>query len=135
MLITGNLNLSDFFRENVKVADMSADYIMNQNDVRDGGHFDDIAAYGGWTMDDHNPAGINTKDKPNIFHPAPSPFGIPYRCLYSVNIENLYFAGRNISVTHTAMSASRVMATCALLGQAVGTAMATRYIRRVKSYL
>ena len=33
------------------------DYIMNQNDVRDGGHFDDIAAYGGWTMDDHNPAG------------------------------------------------------------------------------
>ena len=30
---------------------------MNQNDVRDGGHFDDIAAYG-WTMDDHNPAGI-----------------------------------------------------------------------------
>ena len=23
------------------------DYIMNQNDVRDGGHFDDIAAYGG----------------------------------------------------------------------------------------
>lgn len=39
------------------------DYIMNQNDVRDGGHFDDIAAYGGWTMDDHNPAGINTKDK------------------------------------------------------------------------
>lgn len=100
------------------------DYIMNQNDVRDGGHFDDIAAYGGWTMDDHNPAGINTKDKPNIFHPAPSPFGIPYRCLYSVNIENLYFAGRNISVTHTAMSASRVMATCALLGQAVGTASA-----------
>ena len=67
------------------------DYIMNQNDVRDGGHFDDIAAYGGWTMDDHNPAGINTKDKPNIFHPAPSPFGIPYRCLYSVNIENLLF--------------------------------------------
>lgn len=100
------------------------DYIMNQNDVRDGGNFDDIAAYGGWTMDDHNPAGINTKDKPNIFHPAPSPFGIPYRCLYSVNIENLYFAGRNISVTHTAMSASRVMATCALLGQAVGTASA-----------
>ncbi len=100
------------------------DYIMTQNDVRSGGHFDDIIAYGGWTMDDHNPAGINTREKPNIFHPAPSPFGIPYRCVYSANIENLYFAGRNISVTHTAMSASRVMATCALLGQAVGTASA-----------
>lgn len=98
------------------------DYIMNENDVNNEGRFEDIVAYGGWTMDDHHPAGINTTERPNIFHPAPSPFGIPYRCLYSVNIENLYFAGRNISVTHTAMSATRVMATCALLGQAVGTA-------------
>ncbi|MGI5885202.1 MAG: FAD-dependent oxidoreductase, partial [Candidatus Spyradocola sp.] len=84
----------------------------------------DVVAYGGWTMDDHHPAGFATKEAPNIFHPAPSPFGIPYRCLYSRNVENLFFAGRNISVTHTAMSASRVMATCALLGQAVGTAAA-----------
>ncbi len=98
------------------------DHIMTQNDVSSEGRFDDIVAYGGWTMDDHHPGGINTKEKPNIFHPAPSPFGIPYRCLYSLNIENLWFAGRNISVTHTAMSATRVMATCALLGQAVGTA-------------
>lgn len=50
--------------------------------------------------------------------------GTPYRCLYSVNIPNLYFAGRNISVTHTALSSSRVMGTCAILGQAVGTAVA-----------
>ena len=100
------------------------DYIMTQTDVENSGKFDDIVAYGGWTMDDHNPGGINTREKPNIFHPAPSPFGIPYRCLYSKNIENLFFAGRNISVTHSAMSASRVMATCAVLGQAVGTAAA-----------
>lgn len=98
------------------------DYIMTQNDVENEGRFDDIIAYGGWTMDDHNPAGINTKELPTIYHPAPSPFGISYRCLYSENIENLWFAGRNISVTHSAMSASRVMATCAILGQAVGTA-------------
>ena len=98
------------------------DYIMNQNDVRAEGNFPDTVAFGGWTMDDHNPGGIETKEKPTIFHPAPSPFGIPYRCLYSKNIENLWFAGRNISVTHCAMSATRVMATCALLGQAVGTA-------------
>ena len=75
-------------------------------------------------MDDHNPAGFNTPEPPNTFHPAPSPFGIPYRCLYSRNIDNLFFAGRNISVTHAAMSATRVMATCAMLGQAVGTAAA-----------
>ncbi len=100
------------------------DYIMTQNDVRAEGKFHDTIAFGGWPMDDHNPAGIATKESPNIFHPAPSPFGIPYRCLYSVNIENLFFAGRNISLTHAAMSSTRVMATCALLGQAVGTAAA-----------
>jgi hypothetical protein len=106
------------------------DHIMTQEDVRSGGHFPDIIAYGGWTMDDHFPGGFAAPEvRPNIFHPAPSPFGIPYRCVYSKNIRNLFFAGRNISVTHTAMSSTRVMATCALLGQAVGTAavLATRY--------
>ena len=100
------------------------DHILTQNDVRLEGRFDDLVAYGGWTMDDHHPGGMSWKGEPTIFHPAPSPFGIPYRCLYSRNIENLFYAGRNISVTHAAMSASRVMATCALLGQAVGTAAA-----------
>lgn len=72
-------------------------------------------------MDDHHPAGLNTSEFPTIFHPAPSPYGLPYRALYSKNIDNLMFAGRNISVTHSAMSSTRVMATCATLGQAVGT--------------
>ncbi len=100
------------------------DYILNENDVLAQGRFDDVVAYGGWTMDDHTPGGFNDKGNPNVFHPAPSPFGIPYRCLYSKNIENLYFAGRNISTTHAALSATRVMATCAVIGQAVGTAAA-----------
>jgi len=99
------------------------DYILNQNDVRSEGRFDDLVAYGGWPMDDHHPAGIRYKGEPTIFHPAPAPFGIPYRCLYSKNIDNLLFAGRNISVTHTALSSTRVMATCAVIGQAVGTAV------------
>ncbi len=97
---------------------------MTQGDVLSADGFSDVVAYGGWTMDDHHPAGFRAKEPPNIFHPAPSPFAIPYRALYSVNVENLFFAGRNISVTHAAMSATRVMATCALLGQAVGTAAA-----------
>ena len=100
------------------------DYVMTQNDILAGGQFEDLVAFGGWTMDDHNPEGINTTDRPNIFHPAPSPFGIPYRSLYSKNIANLFFAGRNISVTHSALSATRVMGTCATIGQAVGTAAA-----------
>ena len=98
------------------------DYLLTQNDVRSGGKFEDLVAYGGWTMDDHHPGGFNYPGEPTIFHPAPSPFGIPYRCLYSKNISNLFFAGRNISVTHAALSATRVMATCATLGQAVGIA-------------
>lgn len=98
------------------------DYVMSQADVRNGGHFDDLIAYGGWSMDDHHPGGIYSKEPPTIFHEAPSPYGIPYRTLYSKNVENLMFAGRNISVTHTAMSSSRVMATCGILGQATGTA-------------
>jgi hypothetical protein len=98
------------------------DYIMNQNDVEAGGRFDDLVAYGGWSMDDHHPAGFYHDGAPTIFHPAPSPFGIPYRCLYSKNIQNLFFAGRNISVTHAAMSATRVQGTCSTLGSAVGMA-------------
>lgn len=100
------------------------DHVLTQNDVRAGGAFDDIVAYGGWTMDDHHPAGIFFPGQPTVYHAAPSPYGIPYRCLYSRNISNLLFAGRNISVTHAALSSTRVMATCAILGQAAGTAAA-----------
>ena len=100
------------------------DHILTQHDVEAGGPFDDTVAFGGWTMDDHHPAGLLYPDAPTIFHPAPSPYGIPYRCLYSRDVGNLMMAGRNISVTHAALSSTRVMATCAVLGQAAGTAAA-----------
>ena len=102
-------------------------HMLTQQEVEAGGIFEDVIAYGGWPMDDHNPKGFyaNTAtDTPSILHPAPSPYGIPYRVLYSKNIENLFFAGRNISASHAAMSSTRVMATCSLLGQAVGNAAA-----------
>lgn len=100
-------------------------YIVTQNDVESEGRFDDIVAYAGWTMDDHFPEGFYYKEGyPTIFHPAPTPWGLPLRCMISKNIENLCFAGRNISVTHAALSSSRVMATCSVLGQALGTAVA-----------
>lgn len=100
-------------------------YVVTQRDVEAGGRFDDVIAYAGWTMDDHFPEGFYYRmGHPTIYHPAPSPWGIPYRSVYSVNIPNLFFAGRNISVTHTAFSSTRVMGTCAILGQAVGTAAA-----------
>ena len=100
-------------------------YVVTQNDVEAEGHFDDLVAYGGWTMDDHFPEGFYyTEGYPTIHHPAPSPWGLPLRCMISGNIENLVFAGRNISVSHAALSSTRVMATCAVLGQALGTAVA-----------
>ncbi len=100
------------------------DHFLTQNDILAGGRFGDIVAYGGWPMDDHHPDAIHYPGEPTIFHRAPSPYGIPYRSLYSRNISNLFFAGRNISATHMALSSTRVMGTTALLGQAAGTAAA-----------
>ena len=101
-------------------------HVLTQRDVEAGGVFDDVVAYGGWAMDDHHPAGFRTPsgEAPSLCHPTPTPYGIPYRTLYSANIKNLFFAGRNISATHAANSSTRVMATCSLLGQAMGTAAA-----------
>ncbi len=102
-------------------------HVLTQGDVEAGGLFEDIVAYGGWSMDDHHPAGfraVKLGAPPTIFHPAPSPYGIPYRCLYSRNVPNLMFAGRVASATHAAMSSARVMGTCCSMGQALGTAAA-----------
>lgn len=101
------------------------EYVVSQGDVESVKKFDDTIAYAGWTMDDHFPEGFYYKHGiPNIHHPAPSPWVLPLRAMISHNIENLTFAGRNISVTHAALSSTRVMATCATLGQALGTAVA-----------
>jgi len=102
------------------------DVIVTEHDLVSGGHFEDEVAYGGWPMDDHNPYGMekNPYDNiPSISIPVDI-YGLPYRALYSKNIKNLMFAGRNISVTHAALSSTRVMGTCALLGQAMGTGAA-----------
>lgn len=103
-------------------------HVLSQREVETGGRFSDVVCHGGWTLDDHHPAGADSFAKyqlpPTIHHPAPSPYGIPYRALYSRNIENLMFAGRVASCTHAAMSSTRVMGTCSVMGQAVGTAAA-----------
>ncbi|MUH34576.1 FAD-dependent oxidoreductase [Zobellia amurskyensis] len=100
-------------------------YIMKQQDVQAATLFEDRVAYGGWPLDDHPPGGMDTTgDVPYVSIPLKEPYSIPFRSLYSNSISNLLFAGRNISVSHVALSSTRVMATCALLGQAIGTAMA-----------
>jgi len=51
-----------------------------------------------------------------------APYFLPYRCLYSRNIDNLFMAGRCLSVTHEALGAPRVMKTCGMMGEVVGVA-------------
>lgn len=97
-------------------------YTLTQDDVVSGGHFEDVIAYGGWTLDDHNPNGFMNPGLASIEYSVNQGYGIPYDCCYSVNVPNLMFAGRDISCSHMAFSGTRVMATCALIGQAVGTA-------------
>lgn len=100
-------------------------YLLTQSDLEQAPHFEDVIAYGGWPMDTHPPQGIDATD----LNPAHQPFsryvyGIPLRALISANVHNLMFAGRNISATHIAFSSTRVMGTCAVMGQGAGTAAA-----------
>jgi len=101
---------------------MMGEYIITERDISGGRVFEDEVAFGGWPIDDHYPGGFYHRGKPNTNIQPPSPYSLPYRALYSKNVENLFFAGRNISMTHMAMSSIRVMATCLLLGEAVGKA-------------
>ena len=101
------------------------DYILTQDDCLSGRSFDDAVTYTGWALDVHHPNGIYSgKEGPLYCAVAVNTPQVPYRCLYSVNIENLLFAGRNVSVTHIALGTVRVQNTIATLGQAVGTAAA-----------
>ena len=67
----------------------------------------------------HEGDGFLIKDYRDLYKTS---YFIPYRCLYSRNITNLFMAGRNISVTHDALGAARVMRTCGMMGEVVGYA-------------
>ncbi|TDB58234.1 FAD-dependent oxidoreductase [Arundinibacter roseus] len=100
------------------------DYMLVQQDiVEQRPHHDDVA-FGGWSIDLHPADGVFS-EKPgcNQWH-SKGLYGIPYRCFYSRNVENLFLAGRIISASHVAFGSSRVMATSAHGGQAVGMAAA-----------
>lgn len=100
-------------------------HILTQNDFENSVRFDDAIAYGGWAMDLHPPGGVDAPDeRPCRQFGLKVVYDIPLRACVSVNVENLMFAGRNISATHVAFSSTRVMATCAAMGQGVGVAAA-----------
>ena len=105
------------------------DYVLTETDILGNKVFDDAISYGGWHIDSHRPecfyAHVNdtpqTEDKSVMFEGV---YTVPYRTIYSKDIENLYIGGRCISATHRAFCSTRVMATCAVAGEAAGVAAA-----------
>ncbi|MFP4173936.1 MAG: FAD-dependent oxidoreductase, partial [Candidatus Hydrogenedentota bacterium] len=105
---------------------LEGDIIMTQNDLDgDWRNFTDAVAIGGWPFDDHPSLGFDAHDEsPYRSIPVDDAYNVAFGSLYSRNIHNLFMAGRNISVSHVAFGSTRVMGTCAVAGQAAGTAAA-----------
>ncbi len=111
-------------------------YFMTEHDIQQKTVFPDEIAYGGWFIDLHTPGGLlapTSEPASAENYNATSeyqaksycgPYGIPLRILIAKDIDNLAMAGRNVSTTHAALGTVRVMATTALMGQAIGTACA-----------
>lgn len=99
--------------------------VLTEQDVFGSTPFRDAIAFGGWPVDTHPPRGIDAPDEePCTQHHVEHLYDIPLSCCVARDIPNLMFAGRNISATHVAFASTRVMATCAVVGQGVGIAAA-----------
>lgn len=107
---------------------LMGDYILKEDDLRKYVTHEDGTAATTWSIDLHYPDPANTTHFPGrefksiAKHINIYPYPIPYRCLYSRNIDNLFMAGRNISVTHVALGTVRVMRTTGMMGEVVGMA-------------
>ena len=107
------------------------DVVLGKDDVMAGREYPDGCVPTSWSIDLHlaHPRYAKAfKDNPFIseakFTKYKRPYWVPYRCLYSRNIANLFMAGRNISVTHEALGTVRVMRTTGMMGEVVGRAAA-----------
>lgn len=106
------------------------DLVLREQDLTEIVNYPDGTAPTSWTIDLHYPDPKNTQFFPGeeflsiAKHKPIYPYPIPYRCLYSRNINNLFMAGRNISVTHVALGTVRVMRTTGMMGEVVGMAAA-----------
>lgn len=104
------------------------DYILKQDDIDKNVYHEDASFVTTWSIDLHFPDSANASHFPEAPFKAATkhihiyPYAVPYRCLYSRNIENLFMAGRNISVTHVALGTVRVMRTTGMMGEVVGMA-------------
>ena len=104
------------------------DYVLKEDDLVRHMTHEDASFAATWSIDLHEPDPENTKHFPGNEYKATTrhtviyPTAVPYRCLYSRNIDNLFMAGRNISTTHVALGSTRVMRTTGAMGEVVGMA-------------
>ena len=99
------------------------DYVFNQNDCNSDRVYPDTVSYCGWCIDVHHPRGIYSGEEGEFHTNLAVPVSpLPYRILYSKNIDNLFIAGRCCSVSHLGLGTVRVEATLATLGQVTGAA-------------
>lgn len=103
------------------------DVILTETDIINQIHYPDASFTTTWSIDLHYPVYFSNFDEEPFLSRAIqhqiSPYAVPYRCLYSRNIANLFMAGRNISVTHIALGTVRVMRTISMMGEVVGLAV------------
>ena len=110
------------------------DVMLTHEDILSKREFPDGCVPSTWSIDLHFPKkeyAVKFPDNPFISvaehdRRIDRKFGypIPYRCLYSANVANLFMAGRNISVTDQALGTIRVMKTIGMMGEVVGKAAA-----------
>lgn len=108
------------------------DVVLTQDDIVSKKEFPDGCVPSTWSIDLHYPKKEYAQkfpDNPFISiavhdRRIDRNFGypVPYRCFYSKDVENLFMAGRCISVTHEALGTVRVMKTCGMMGEVVGKA-------------
>lgn len=109
---------------------LMGDYILKQGDIDKGVFHEDASFTTTWSIDLHIPDPKNSELFPGQEFKAATkhlfihPYAVPYRCLYSRNVNNLFMAGRNISTTHVGLGTVRVMRTTGMMGEVVGMAAA-----------
>ena len=112
---------------------LMGDVVLKEQDILNRVEYPDASFTTTWTIDLHYPVALKGFDEEPFLskaqHTKIEPYAVPYRCLYSKNIDNLFMAGRNISVTHVALGTVRVMRTTGMMGEVVGMAasLATKH--------
>ena len=107
---------------------LMGDVVLTEDDILTQKAFPDACVTSTWSIDLHYPMEAYiplSPQSPFISYAnfgEKRPYPVPYRCFYSRNIDNLFMAGRNISVTHEALGTTRVMGTCGMMGEVLGRA-------------